>query len=94
MSEAQLRAEIARATGVPEVAHPDSHAHVANPPAGYDPYWDAPLWNVPPIAKEMGKGVATVYGMIRRGALKGTVTKVAGQHVTTRRKLRNLINGV
>jgi hypothetical protein len=52
MSESQLRAAVARATGIPEVSHPASHARVAEPPPGYDPYWDGPIWGMGPISGE------------------------------------------
>jgi hypothetical protein len=89
----QLRADLARAYGAPELAHPDSHAAVAAPPAGYDPWWDAPIWGMPKIAPELGKGLATVYGMMRKGVLDGYVTQVGGQYVTTRRRLHRLLTG-
>jgi hypothetical protein len=94
MSEVQILKEIARETGVPEVSHPASHARVAEPPPGYDPYWDGPLWGMGPICKEINRSLPTGYRMNREGDLKGYVTKVAGQFVSTRRKLRALINGV
>jgi hypothetical protein len=86
----KLRAELfAHACGAPEAAV-DADAPKLQSPDNADDL-DAPIWGAPAISAEIRKGLQATYHLIKTGSIPAT--KLGGQWVTTRRRLRAAFNG-